>query len=210
MDDSSRRTQLFHSVTVKEKSHILSTYVSAYSETPTLYNHMFICMVHILTKALFAHAPHQSIRYFKGVIMFSFVKGVMIGVPTIDHILQSWDSTSYSAFTLRWYHIIRVALFLLQLPFRVYMFSSLVSAQQERQRPALIDRLLILCRSREWSINQYFGIAINGLFVIGCLIAYTNWGVVTEEGVHELYYLLWVNMSIFLLQIFMCFTWLNR
>jgi len=132
----------------------------------------------------------------------------MMTVPAIYLLQQSWASDTFCCTALRAYHLLRIILFFFQVPLRGYMYAKFKEAESQGSRQMAIEKLLELCRSQPWRINQYLGVFVYVLFILALLFVFT-WSHCSQEAA-MLYRLCILNLAIFLIHMCLSYLWLRR
>jgi hypothetical protein len=121
-------------------------------------------------------APLQTIDFFRRVIGLGFIGGILLMIPTVYLLFNAETPTPCERVFHHWL-CIRLAIFVSQLPFRIYIYSSLQQARQlsHQSMPAAVVHLLRLSRSFAWRANQSFGMLVYVFFAVCFWHLYRNW-----------------------------------
>jgi len=158
-------------------------------------------------EVLFWHHPHESIRFFRDMYAMSFCWGICIVLPTIFYLSETWIMTGYCYHSLRTYHFLRLFIFIIQVPLRFKMLMRLREAGRLGQRELVVAKLMELCRSRLWTINQALAYFVHGLFLAAVIF------VLCADCRREapiLYYLCVLNLVVFVFNMFVSYAWLTH
>jgi len=158
---------------------------------------------------LFWHHPQESIRFFRNMYAMSFCWGICIVVPTAFCLSETWIMTGFCFNSLRTYHFLRLLIFLIQVPLRFLMLMNLREAGRLGQRELVVAKLMELCRSRLWYINQSLAYFVHGLFITAIVFVVYSRNDCTREA-PVLYYLCVLNLAIFIFNMGVSYFWLTR
>jgi len=156
---------------------------------------------------LFVSFPLQSIMFFRKIVSFGFCGGIAVSIPSLYVLYSTWDNADHCDTMLRTYHVVRIALFFTQVPFRAYIFYKLILASHAPTQRDIVDRLLSLVRSSVWKVNQYLGVLVYVLFVIAFAVAWqANHCAVDSPAlylmcvVHLMFFTMHMSLSIYWLR----------
>eukprot|EP00471_Norrisiella_sphaerica_P005828 CAMPEP_0184480602 /NCGR_PEP_ID=MMETSP0113_2-20130426/2099_1 /TAXON_ID=91329 /ORGANISM="Norrisiella sphaerica, Strain BC52" /LENGTH=278 /DNA_ID=CAMNT_0026859169 /DNA_START=44 /DNA_END=880 /DNA_ORIENTATION=- len=121
---------------------------------------------------IFRRYPMEGIRFFKTAIIFGFVLGVTNALTTIVLLYETWAEDTLYDSLLRFWLLVRIFVFLIQVPPRGEIFFKLEGARSAPSRDAAVVILLDLCKSPVWKINQVFGVFLYAWFGFAFLFVY--------------------------------------
>lgn len=116
----------------------------------------------------------SSMIVSRKVIAFSFASGLLVQVPMAVVLWQTWQTPRFCARVLRGYHLMRLAMFLAQIPLRLAVLRSLHHAQSAPPvagREEVVNRLLRMVRARWWKLNQASGVFAYLLFAFALVFS---------------------------------------
>jgi len=157
---------------------------------------------------LFFHHPYESIKFFRKLILCAFLSGTAATIPGAILVYKTWDEEEFCSATFRFYHILRILLFLFQVPLRIYMMVKFREADRERTTHGVVNRLLELSRSRPWRFNQYAGALVYVLFALGLWLLF-YYKKQCDVNAPELYHLCLATLLLFGVQFILAFRWLR-
>ncbi|GAB5361093.1 hypothetical protein AAMO2058_000684900 [Amorphochlora amoebiformis] len=161
---------------------------------------------------VFRSFPLESIRFFRRVIIFGFVLGFAMSAMTLYLLFETWEQHgSLCDSLLRFWLLVRLFVFVVQLPLRGSIYNTLGNASQASTREEAVQMLLWLCRSSVWKVNQIFGIFLYAWFGFAFLFVYAAYGTTTSFTLSALVIF---NIACFFLHMALSFFWfrslLNR
>lgn len=170
---------------------------------------------------LFQLNPQGSIKFLIRCITSGIYIGGITLIPTCCILYATRDSKLLVDAVLRYYHIIRCVIYIVQLPLRIVLLNRLKIAAAQPNRIAIIDKLCELTRSRAWNYNHligqlvYVSLAFSCSFMLNSKLSFlSNIHATTQTAVEFttliLYRLLVMNVFTFFTHMSISFVWMNH
>ena len=92
-----------------------------------------------------------------------------------------------------------------QIPFRIALYIRLKDALTTPNQPRAVDKLLELCESFVWKVNQTFGVFLYGWFLLACFLVYKG----SDCSGSGLFRICVANLTVFFLHMVLSYVWLR-
>lgn len=145
---------------------------------------------------LFRLHPQRMLNFFRRSIALGGFTGTCLAVPGICLLFLAGKETDPSKVSacdivLIMFHVVRVFLYLIQVPMRIRLFCYLSFREARPRRRAVVDRLTGMVQSHMWRINHKASICLQTLYFMA-MIFLIGWPSCRAEEAAGLAYRWWL------------------
>eukprot|EP01083_Nonionella_stella_P045280 121668_1 len=160
---------------------------------------------------IFQAHPRESVTFFSRCVRREALWSVAMMIPTVRILQLTWASAGWVDIKLRWWIILRIFMFGMQIPMRYELHKQFQFAEGEVDGLGIAHRLLTLLDSTLWHRYSKFSLGVVSWFMISLGVSSGfMWYSLESQIAPLLLYLSLVQLSMTLVHIALTCWWVHH